>query len=90
MSPETLAALNACDDDVAAEQFRKGCGADPWINLVAHVSDDFAFRWACFRGHLETARWLVSLDLEWSHWDLTPLKAWSALRDSWIRAVVSG
>jgi hypothetical protein len=77
--------------------FRKVCEtgnleAAKWLwslgGVDIHAFKDQGFKFACSHRDKEMAKWLVSLDPEWTSWDLSSLKTWSVSRNAWMRACV--
>ncbi len=59
-------------------------------NMNIHSAGDAMFRETCNMGHKAVARWLLSLDRDWTKWDSLPemdsLMTWSCRRNAWMQA----
>jgi hypothetical protein len=71
--------------DVTIRRSRKG----PVRKVDIHAMEDGAFRSACRNGHLETAKWLLTLDPERTFWrEFNLVKEWGPPRATWIQACI--
>ena len=66
-----------------------------WLHSVGpvhiHADGDHALCTTVFSARYKVARWLLSLDPEYTGWPedaLRPLRRWSPARDAWMRSVV--